>query len=709
MNKTQRRLGIKSRLYLAFGAVAGTTVVASLTAWLLFSQIGALLNGVATRNIPEVVATMELATETQALVASAPNLLNADTAERRGEQLAALKQMQQAVSRTLDQIASFGDGGQAVDSLRKLNAAVDGRIAALDKAVGTRIELSTQRVAAAKASRLAHGAVLQILNPALDKVQSDIAMVAMTNGDPAETVEALQKLIADQVPVAQAMSELGGNANLVAGIIDRVAMATDAASIDGLSKQFGAIAHSVAEKLSGVEAVKPYPELHAAVDQLLVQGKGDNSMFVVRRRELEAQDAGRKLLDDARAVAGDLVAEVGRQADAVRKKTKTATDRSDGAIVFGTLVMLAIAAASLIGAFLFVWLYIGRNLVARIVGLEAAMTRIAGGDLASEVAAQDQGDEIGEMARALAGFREGIKRANLLAAEQAEAQANRQRRAVAIEQLTSEFNAGATGALAAVAAATEEMSGTAEQMSAIAQQARSRTAAVADASARAASNVQTVAAATEELSSSINEISRQVADSARVAEQAVEQVGHSQATINELSAAAQKIGEVVGLINSIAGQTNLLALNATIEAARAGEAGKGFAVVASEVKNLASQTARATEGIIAQVAAIQGSTNDAVGTIAAIGATIERISQIATTIAAAVEEQGAATAEIARNVHEAATGTQQVSSHIAGVSEIASESGSAADQVLAATTRLTSESEVLRGEVDRFLEKIKTA
>ena len=236
----------------------------------------------------------------------------------------------------------------------------------------------------------------------------------------------------------------------------------------------------------------------------------------------------------------------------------------------------------------------------------------------------------------------------------------------------------------------------------MAQQATSQTATVASASTQAAANVQTVAAATDELSSSIREISRQVQESARIAAQAVEQAARSQSNVAELTTAAQKIGDVVGLINSIASQTNLLALNATIEAARAGEAGNGFAVVASEVKNLATQTAKATEGITAQVAAIQDSTDEAVGTIKGIGEIIERIAQIATTIASAVEEQGAATQEIARNIQEAATGTQEVSTHIAGVSEVAGESGKAADLVLAATSRLTSQSDALRSEVDRL-------
>jgi methyl-accepting chemotaxis protein len=218
-----------------------------------------------------------------------------------------------------------------------------------------------------------------------------------------------------------------------------------------------------------------------------------------------------------------------------------------------------------------------------------------------------------------------------------------------------------------------------------------------------------VAAATEELSSSVNEISRQVQESARVAGEAVDQARATNARIAELSKAAARIGDVVELINTIAGQTNLLALNATIEAARAGEAGRGFAVVASEVKALAEQTARATGEIGQQIGGIQDATRDSVGAIKEIGSTIERLSEISSAIAAAVEEQGTATQEISRNVQQAAHGTQQVSSNIADVQRGANETGSASTQVLSAAQALSRNSNRLRTEVEKFLSTVRAA
>jgi methyl-accepting chemotaxis protein len=254
-----------------------------------------------------------------------------------------------------------------------------------------------------------------------------------------------------------------------------------------------------------------------------------------------------------------------------------------------------------------------------------------------------------------------------------------------------------------VASAASEMEASAQSMSATAEETNRQSTAVAAASEQAATNVQTVASAAEELSASIREIQQQMTNSARIAQQAVEQVDRTDTTVTGLVQAADKIGEVVNLISDIASQTNLLALNATIEAARAGEAGKGFAVVASEVKNLANQTAKATEEIGQQIAAMQTATGESVQAIRGIGETIKQISEVTTTVASAVEEQGAATQEISRNVQQAAAGTQEVSSNITGVSQAATQTGTAAGQVLNAARELAQQGQQLNTEIDGFL------
>jgi methyl-accepting chemotaxis protein len=287
--------------------------------------------------------------------------------------------------------------------------------------------------------------------------------------------------------------------------------------------------------------------------------------------------------------------------------------------------------------------------------------------------------------------------------------ADRAARGRKVDTLLQSFEKTASGMVGVVVAAATKLEAAAQSMTGTAGQTTQQATNVAAAAGEASVNVQTVAAAAEELASSIGEISRQVAQSANIAGKAVEDARHTDGVVQALAESAQNIGEVVGLISDIAGQTNLLALNATIEAARAGDAGKGFAVVASEVKNLASQTAKATEDISRQIVQIQSVTNDAVGSIRRIGARIGEVSEIASAIAAAVEEQGSATQEIARNVQQAAAGTQEVTSTIAGVSDGANDTVAAATQVLDATAELFRETEQLRTEVGQFIAGVKAA
>jgi methyl-accepting chemotaxis protein len=260
-----------------------------------------------------------------------------------------------------------------------------------------------------------------------------------------------------------------------------------------------------------------------------------------------------------------------------------------------------------------------------------------------------------------------------------------------------------------LAQAADELSSDAESSSAAAEETSRQASAVAAASEEASTNVQTVASAAEELSASITEITRQVTRSTQSTHQAVADAQHTDAQIKSLAEAAQRIGDVVKLISAIAGQTNLLALNATIEAARAGEAGKGFAVVASEVKNLATQTARATEEIGAKITEMQSATSQSVQAVQTISRTISEISEVASTIAAAVEEQSAATQEIARNVQQASAGTSEVSANITGISQAAAEAGQTSTRVSGASQRISGEVKTLRHEVDRFLATVKAA
>ena len=355
------------------------------------------------------------------------------------------------------------------------------------------------------------------------------------------------------------------------------------------------------------------------------------------------------------------------------------------------------------------WL-IGRSISRPLNLLGERMKGLADGELDGEIPGVGRGDEVGKMAATVQIFKDNAVRMREL--EKAEA-ATRERaaaeRRTAMEGLASDFERNVNGIVRSVSTAAAGMQTTAQSMTATASDASTRAATVSAASQSASSNVSTVASAAEELSSSVEEISRQVTRSSEIASKAVGDAERTNATVQVLSTGAEKIGEVVKLIHSIAAQTNLLALNATIEAARAGESGRGFAVVASEVKALANQTAKATEEISGQVAAMQQSTSDAVAAINGITQTIAQMSEITVAISAAIEEQGAATREIARNIQSVAAGSNEINTHIGGVTTAASATGTAAGDVLANARELDNQSGMLRSAVDGFLAKVRAA
>jgi methyl-accepting chemotaxis protein len=355
------------------------------------------------------------------------------------------------------------------------------------------------------------------------------------------------------------------------------------------------------------------------------------------------------------------------------------------------------------------WL-IGRSISRPLDQLGARMRGLADGALDEDIPGIERGDEVGAMAATVQIFKDNALRIRGLEKVEAETQqrAAADRRA-AMENIASDFERSVKGIVSSVATAAAGMQTTAQSMTATASDASARAATVGAASDSASDNVGTVAAAAEELSSSVAEISRQVTQSSKIASQAVGDAERTNATVKVLSTGAEKIGEVVKLIHSIAAQTNLLALNATIEAARAGESGRGFAVVASEVKALANQTAKATEEIATQVSAMQSSTSEAVLSIGGITETIAQMSEITTSIAASVQQQGEATREIARNIQSAAAGSSEISAHIGGVTTAAAATGLAATDVLSNARELDNQSGMLRHAVDEFLAKVRAA
>ena len=421
-----------------------------------------------------------------------------------------------------------------------------------------------------------------------------------------------------------------------------------------------------------------------------------------KARELEASGAGKKAMDGLRAVVQEMDTEERSLLTVRAVASDTASANATMAMLVGGIVTLLLSLAGAFGVAVVVTRPIQR--------ITTEMGVLAKGDTSVAISSTERKDEIGQMANAVQVFKTNAIEVERLKAEQVEVERrNAEQRKADMLKLADDFEGAVGEIIGTVSSASTQLEASATTLTGTAERSQRLATTVAGASEEASTNVQSVASATEEMASSVGEISRQVQESARMAGDAVGQARATTERVSELSKAAARIGDVVELINTIAGQTNLLALNATIEAARAGEAGRGFAVVASEVKALAEQTARATGDIGQQISGIQVATNDSVGAIKEISSTIERLSEISSAIAAAVEEQGAATQEIARNVQQAAQGTQQVSSNITDVQRGATETGSASSQVLSAAQMLSNDSGRLKSEVSKFLTNVRAA
>lgn len=695
--------GVRGSLFAAFALIAGMGLVIAAGAGLALKNLGGRMTELSGQDIPRLAASLQLSALSASLAAQGPALLAAQSEEALNERTKQLRELQEQTQRKLNEIIELGGDKTVVSGLSETMKSINEAAQSLAKAARERLDVTALHDKQYDALRSAQGAFVGAASPAMLDAQTRVNAILGSANLSAE----------DATEAAQTVGQLGNvvaSGNLAAADMSAALSANTSDKLDDIQKEFKTAQGRLRSNLDLLSENQGNKMLRETAEKLLALGTGKTGVFNLREKELDAIDYGQTILDETRKLNVGLGISVQQLVDGVQKETNASTSQAGQEISLATTAMLALGALMLIGSALFVWLYVGRNILRRIGALQQSMQLLANGDLETEIyRSKNHNDEISVMANTLQVFRESMIDARAMSSEQDKDRVIKAERAARMEAKIAQFESTVRNALDNLAQSANSMQSTAQSMSTTADQSNALVNAVASAAEETSVNVQTVSSGTEQLSSSIEEISKQVVTSAAIARKAVDEAGATDATVQSLADSASRISVVVDLIQTIASQTNLLALNATIEAARAGEAGRGFAVVASEVKSLASQTAKATEEIRTQIASMQQVTTSAVGAIQGIGRIIGEINDVTTTIATAVEEQGAATREIARNIQHAAGGTSEVSSNIVGVSTASAEAGAAASEVLGASDALRREADLLRGEIDAFLNNMRAA
>jgi methyl-accepting chemotaxis protein len=675
------RLGVSAKLQLAFGAVAGLTMLAAAVSFVSFSAIEGGLQHVVDHQMPAMTNAMRLSVISGNISAAAARFIGAKTDDDRRVTVALMAQKRADLAEAITAERQEIGESPALAKVLGLSQSLEANLATLEDAISNRTRLREQ---------------IEEMLDGLHQVHAQIIDDLARLSNPTQVLE------------------VSAGTHLLVSLISEGSVVHDPSAFKDIQDRLKAAALSLKQAMSrfdneNMRASLNVDKVRDEIEQLNRISQGADSIFARHARELFATTSGDAAIDENVAIQRKLDSAVAMLVHEAEVSTQAgAAELIANLKISGRLLFLVVAASLLAAGGIGVF-YVQRHLVRRLIAIVIAMRRLASGDIDIAVPSAAERDEIGDMARALEVFRASeIDRRSLSEREHSDQEAQRVR-ASNIEQIIAEFRSTVTNVIGSVAENVSRMEATARSLSTIARNADQQARAVSLSSEATSTNVRTVAGATEELGASIHEINEKAMQAHAVAHHATETARSTDQLVNKLSLGATRIGDVIKLIQAIAEQTNLLALNATIEAARAGEAGRGFSVVATEVKALAAQTAKATGEIAAQIGSIQDLTKHTVAAIHSISGVMDDISGFTAAIASAVEQQTSSTQMIARNVQEAATGAKELAGKIVAVTDAIDETSRSAATVHETSQAFSAQAITLDREVDEFLRRVSAA
>ncbi len=706
----EARFGIKARLYGTFALIACLTALNGGVSYLSLTETEAGVRHLGGDVLPAVVASLELAEVTATLRAEAPGLARVETAADLTARTAAVGALLTQQQEKLRLLSAALPGDPAVARIATLGAESDAQIKRLADLGAQQIAVQEHLAKITADTMFDFEDFNDYLRPLIETTEMDLKRTVRSVSDAgAKTADLAQKLSTADLPTLRRLLDIQSNTNLAIGMLTAAASVPRGSGFDTLQPRYNWAELRINDAVGSYPDASDKERLVKLTGAILARGQGAAGVFETRFRQWQLADTvteAEAQLAASSAALGQTVADLVAAQRGVAAATATATGAQ---ATLSLTLQLAISAAMIVAIFLLAWLYVGRSVMRRLQNLAEAMRQIAGGALETAIPTRGT-DEVAAMSRALMVFRDTARDAatarQRIEVERHEAAEQRRRAMLAMATM---FEGDVQQVATRVSGAVDKVFGSVAAMRDLTGQNQAKVAQAVDAAQQANQSVAQAAAAAEELARSITEIARRVGESAQMSGTAVQTVTATRETVEGLSTAAQKIGAVVDLIHQVAAQTNLLALNATIEAARAGDAGKGFAVVAGEVKQLATQTAKATDEISAQIAQVQKIAGQVAEAIRTVQAVIVGIEGVGASIAAAVDQQDASTREIARGLHVAADSSTEAATLLTAVTETAATVGGSADETLAAAQILRRDTQHLSAEVDQFVTKVRAA